>query len=255
MQLSRADRSEFKAFLAAAYRHPADVLGVDRSKPWRPEALRERFMQTFASMHKQGGDHKDMQNLVSAYLLLLLFHSQNLPQATRQVINNNTLNVKADNITLNTQAFNREREALERRMAELREWGSGMNDAVLELDRRYKDQKKKTEALKEQLTTLAKEYDVAAKRSLCAPPYFDALHEFILSRCIQGEDERVSSEDFHHAFAVFLASPAHRGTAHPCQRDLRSLMEKLKFEYTQVYVNGRNARGFRGLGLRCESDE
>ena len=32
-------------------------------------------------------------------------------------------------------------------------------------------------------------------------------------------------------------------------KDLRALLEHLGFEYGQVYVNGGNARGFRGLCL------
>ena len=59
---------------------------------------------------------------------------------------------------------------------------------------------------------------------------------------------KVGSAELHTAFVSCMA--ADRLAVHPpSQQDLRALLERLGFEYGQVYLNGGNTRGFRGLGL------
>lgn len=82
--------------------------------------------------------------------------------------------------------------------------------------------------------------------SQTAVEYFDAVLQFLGSQCIQGADTRVSSSELHEAFVRYIGGS---GVQVPSQRDLRALLEHLGFEYGQVYVNGSNARGFRGLCL------
>ena len=90
---------------------------------------------------------------------------------------------------------------------------------------------------------------VLRERAKFAPPWFDQLTAFRNTRCVRGPDERVSSAEVHDAFARFLAASS-RGPEPPTQRELRQVLEEnLNFEYTQVYINGGNARGFKGLGL------
>ena len=91
---------------------------------------------------------------------------------------------------------------------------------------------------------------VLRERAKFAPPWFDQLTAFLNMHCVRGPDVRVSSAEMHEAFARFLGESPHQGPEPPTQRELRQALEEhLNFEYTQVYINGGNARGFKGLGL------
>ncbi len=254
LQLSRSDiHDSFQTYMARAqYTHPADVLGLDRMSSHTPQAIAGKFRQVFGLKQNEQCSPQDLQNLCSAYLLMVLYQVHKTPQASQQVINN-TLNVRADNINI-TQMYEKERMAMEHRHIQLQEWGKCLEISMLELEAKYGGEMKNSTALKEQLSTLALHYDIMAKRALCAPPFFDALHDFRITGCVQGEDERVSSEDFHQTFTAHLTAN-HPNIERPSQRDLTALMKRLGFNNEQVYVHGGNARGFHGLGLRSESTE
>ena len=86
-------------------------------------------------------------------------------------------------------------------------------------------------------------------RARCAPPYIDALAQFLESNCVENEDQRVGCAELHTAFTAFLSETC-KDAEHPSQRDLRAVLEALGYEYGQVYIRSANTRGFRGLGLR-----
>jgi hypothetical protein len=127
-----------------------------------------------------------------------------------------------------------------------------MQSNMLELEDKWREEQNKTAQLRQQLSMMEAKHDLLAKRALCAPPYFDALHWFIVNRCVQHPDERVSSEDFHKAFVSHMMVN-HPSTERPNQRDITALMKRLGLNNEQVYVHGGNARGFKGIGLRLSS--
>ena len=65
-----------------------------------------------------------------------------------------------------------------------------------------------------------------------------------------GPDQRVGSAELHEAFVAFLAqSPDTSCQQAPSHRELRSLLEtQLGLHYCQLYIDGANCRGFKGLG-------
>jgi flagellin-specific chaperone FliS len=203
-------------------------------------------MQMFHTKQMGGCGHEELQNLCSSYLILMLFEgAQKVQHASKQIIHNTQYNVHAENINI---TFQKQREALEQRTLQLQEWGDEMQTNMLELENKWHAEQNMTAQLKQQLSTIEAEHDLLAKRAICAPPYFDALHWFIVEKCVQHPDERVSSEEFHKAF------DSHIMVNHPCmerpnQRDLTAMMKRLGLNNEQVYVHGGNARGFKGLGL------
>ncbi len=102
------------------------------------------------------------------------------------------------------------------------------------------------EHMNSQLAAMSARLRTMESRARCAPPYFDALTQFLDSECARGADRRVSSASLHAAFVDFMAD-AHSEA--PSQTDLRALLETLGFEYGQVNIDGGNARGFRGISL------
>ena len=104
------------------------------------------------------------------------------------------------------------------------------------------------ELLQSELQALSAHLRSVEERAQCAPPYFDALQSFMRSNCIQGDDMKVGSAELHTAFVSCMAADR-LVIQPPSQQDLRALLERLGFDYGQVYLNGGNTRGFRGLGL------
>ena len=103
------------------------------------------------------------------------------------------------------------------------------------------------ELLRSELQALSTHLSSVEERAQFAPPYFDALLSFMRSHCIQGR-MKFGSAELHTAFVSCMA--ANRlAIQPPSQQDLRALLERLGFDYGQVYLNGGNTRGFRGLGL------
>jgi hypothetical protein len=86
-------------------------------------------------------------------------------------------------------------------------------------------------------------------RARCAPPCFNVLIDFLRTRCLLGEEHRVSSAELHDAFTAFMVRHAQQ-TDSLSQSELRSCMEKLGFAYAQAYYKGTNQRCLKGVQLR-----
>ncbi len=63
----------------------------------------------------------------------------------------------------------------------------------------------------------------------------------------------MGSAELHEAFVEYLARH-HRDVAAPPQKALRELMENQGYQYEQLYINGANKRGFKGIGLLASRD-
>lgn len=88
----------------------------------------------------------------------------------------------------------------------------------------------------------------------CAPTWFLQFMEFTATKCSRGASLRVGSAELHEAFVDYLARH-HRDVAAPPHKALRELMENQGYLYEQLYINGANTRGFKGIGLSRDRTE
>jgi hypothetical protein len=196
----------------------------------------------------EGCGSEELQSICSSFLILMLLEAQRVQKATtsnHQVVHNTQYNVHTDSISI---TFQKEKEAFQQHNSQLQEWGNHLQSNLFELESQLHAEQKIAAHLKRQLSKMEEECQLMAKRAICAPPYFDSLHEFIMHKCVQHSDERVSSEDFHRAFTTHMIE-IHPSMERPNQRDLTAMMKRLGLNNEQVYVHGGNARGFKGLGL------
>jgi hypothetical protein len=235
--------------MATKYRNPMDVLGLDKSSPMSTQAIADWFRQRFHSKQMEDCAPEELQNICSSFLILMLLEARRDQKATtslnHQVIHNTQYNVHTDNINI---TFQKEKEAFEQHKLQLLEWGNHLQSNLFELESQLHSEQNMAANLKKQLSKMEEECHLMAKRAICAPQYFDSLHEFITKNCVQHPDERVSSEDFHRAFTTHMTA-IHSNMERPNQRDLTAVMKRLGLNNEQVYVHGGNARGFKGLGL------
>ena len=87
----------------------------------------------------------------------------------------------------------------------------------------------------------------------CAPTWFLQFMEFTATKCSRGASLRVGSAELHEAFVEYLAR--HHRVAAPSHKALRELMENQGYLYEQLYINGANKRGFKGIGLSRDRTE
>jgi hypothetical protein len=191
--------------------------------------------------------HKDLQLLCAAYIIRMLAlqktgsHCSHCKQAQN----------RAHTAEAACAIAAKEACRLKERAEKAESFASLLNQQLVQYKEAIMQLHSSKDALYEQLAA-------AQLRSKCAPVYFDLLVEFIKSRCVTGEEMRVSSADLHQAFEIFMQHAQHskpKGTIVPApkQRELRALMETLGFEYTQAYLHGANARCLRGIQLRVST--
>ena len=104
------------------------------------------------------------------------------------------------------------------------------------------------QASKRKIKELEGRLRLAEVHACCAPSWSCALADFIQQKCVQGEEKRVGSTELHEAFLEFLRSRYPQDEA-PAHKAFRELLEHLGYNYDQVYVDGTNKRGFRGISL------
>ena len=114
---------------------------------------------------------------------------------------------------------------------ELRQWGQGVRAA-----------------LQRRIDELERSLEETEQAASCAPLWFKSFKEFEITKCSKAEHLRVGSADLHDAFVEFL-SRHHRDVVAPPHKEFRELMEKMGYEYEQLYIGGTNKRGFKGIGL------
>ncbi len=102
-------------------------------------------------------------------------------------------------------------------------------------------------ALKNALQKLESKLSSMQEVARCAPPYAQSVLCFLHLHCTQRPDLSVSTAKLYGAYLAFFQ--AHSSGKPPQQKDFRALLEHLGFVYDQLYLNGANARGFRGLSL------
>jgi hypothetical protein len=209
------------------------------------DLVKKRFETLFWSQQREGADERDLQLIAYAYLIMLLAAKARSMTVTVQaaqsntfnIVNQNTLQLHRELVQINNA---REAQAVRADQAELELHAARVENARLQATLREQQ-----EAAVRREARLA----VLRERAKFAPPWFDQLTAFLNTQCVRGPDERVTSAEMHEGFARFLAASP-QGPEPPTQRELRQALEEhLNFEYTQVYINGGNARGFKGLGL------
>ncbi len=249
--------TSFQFYMSAKYVPPVTVLGFGEN--YASLSLPEvsaHFQTCFSEKQRDGCNDEVLQILCHCYILVLMHKiilSYQMAQlSNQQHIVNNTVNVSADTIHISHQ-FEKQRKEMAQQTYLLQQWGSRLQADLCEVEGKLQQERKTSLAFQRQLSDLGREHKLMATRALCAPPFFDALHQFIESECVQHEDERVSNEDFYNAFSVFR-SKFHPNLEPPGQRDLTALMKRLGMENDQVYFNGRNTRGFKGISLRMKGN-
>ena len=242
---STASPMPFQAFVASSLTPPGRILGLASGEERDLDLIRERFNTLFWNKQLEGAAENELLVISYAYLIMLLAAKARSMTVTVQAAQSNTFNiVNQNNLQLHRELVQinnaREAQTVRADQAELE-----LNEARVENARLQVAWREQQEAAARREARLA----VLRERAKFAPPWFDQLTAFLNTRCVRGPDERVSSAEVHDAFARFLAASP-RGPEPPTQRELRQVLEEnLNCFYTQVFVNGSNARGFKGLGL------
>ena len=208
---------DFKTYMENGYMHPCRVLGLPAENPYDRELIKQHFFQLFNAKTHQGAADWELQIICSAFFMPMTpsIPAPNKPPAVDRTVERRASHAEA---------------------------------ACAELQSSLIQSERAVELLRSELQTLTAHLSKVEKRAQCAPPSFDAWLSFMRSNCIQGDDMKVGSAELHTAFVSCMA--ANRLSIQPpSQQDLRILLERLGFDYGQLYLNGGNTRGFRGLGL------
>ena len=242
---SPASPIPFQAFVASRLAPPGRILGLGRGEELDLALVKKRFETLFWQKQMEGAEERELQLIAYAYLVMLLAAKarnmtvtvQAAQSNTFNIVNQNTLQLHRELVQINNA---REAQAVRADQAELELHAARVENARLQATLREQQ-----EAAARREARLA----VLRERAKFAPPWFDQLAAFLNTHCVRGPDKRVSSAEMHEGFVRFL-SQCPQGPEPPTQRELRQALEEhSNFEYTQVYINGGNARGFRGLGL------
>ena len=242
---SPASPVPFQAFATSRLTPPGRILGLARGEERDLGLVKKRFDNLFWNKQMEGADERELQLIAYAYLVMLLADKARSMTVTVQAAQSNTFNiVTQNNLQLHRELVQinnaREAQAVRAEQAELELHAARIENARLQ--RTLQEQQEFAARREARLAVLR-------ERSKLAPAWADQLGIFLNTRCVRRPDERVSSAEMHDAFVRFLAESP-QGPEPPTQRELRQALEEhLGFEYSQVYINGGNARGFRGLGL------
>ena len=102
-------------------------------------------------------------------------------------------------------------------------------------------------ASQRRIEELERSLKYAEQAASCAPLWFRQFKAFEVAKCSRGDNMRVGSTDLHNAFVAYLAQN-HRDVAAPPHKAFRELVER-EYEYEQLFIDGTNKRGFRGISL------
>ena len=212
--------------------HPSEGILLDS------HTLQEALISRVVRAQQVGASLLEIQGLQHAYLAVLnatafLLRDRQYHEA-RNARPIETSMIASEDVKRFIKHLEKDRNAFADHAGNMEHWGSFvMNDL-----KSSKSKIMELEGLLEQTKEQAR----------CAPAWFGAWLEFVRLRCVQGDDKRVGSMELHEAFIEFMRSHHPQGEA-PTHKPFRELLEHLGYEYDQIYVNGSNKRGFRGVTL------
>jgi hypothetical protein len=181
----------------------------------------------------------EIQGLHHAYLAVLnatalLIRDHQYHQLKQQQAPQETATVAREDVRRVVKQLEKDRSAFADQAARMESWGAFLQDDL--------------QASKSRIKELEGRLRQAENQARCAPSWFGAYDEFVEQRCIVGEEQRVGSTDLHDSFLEFLRDSRHP-EGEPTHKAFRELLQHLGYEYDQVYVDGINKRGFRGISL------
>ena len=232
----------------AVYQDPWSLLGLPRpSDGILPDlhTLKANFFSKVKEAQDAEAGAMEIRSLHHAYLAVLnatalLLREQQYQQLKLVPPPLQTTTIASEDVQRVIKHLEKDRNAFADQSARMEQWGS-----FLESD---------LHASRRRIEELEGSLRLAEEHARCAPPWFGGWVDFSKERCIQGDDKRVGSTELHEAFVAYLMahSPVVGGRQGevPTHKMFRELLEHLGHEYDQVYVNGTNKRGFRGIALK-----
>ena len=230
----------------AVYQDPWSLLGLPRPSDGfllDMHTLKVNFSSKVKEAQDAGAGTMEIQSLYHAYLAVLnatalLLRDQQYRQLKLMSLSSQTTTIASEDVQRVIKHLEKDRNAFADQSARMEQWGS-----FLESD---------LHASRRRIQELEGSLRLAEEHARCAPPWFRAWVEFSKDQCIQGDDKRVGSAELHEAFVTFLMarSLGERQGEVPTHKMFRELLEHLGYIYDQVYVNGTNKRGFRGIALK-----
>ena len=223
--------------------HPATGIHVDLS------AAKQRFEMLYRGARNAGASIVDLQGLYHAYLAVLFSSAFLKARDTRSV--QAVVQASNEDVQSIIRQLEKDRNSFADHAARMEHWGQFLKGdlevakkRVQELDRELSSAIKRASKAEE----LERQLGTAAVHARLVPPWFGVLSEFVESRCIQGDNERVAGSELHQAFLDFLVSRDPEVPAPP-HKEFKEILVRLGFHYCQLYVSGDNKRGFKGIGL------
>ena len=241
------------------YQDPWSLLGLSQpSGGILPDlhTLKAKFFSKVKEAQDVGAGITAFQSLYHAYLAVLnatafLLRDQQYQQLKLMRLPLQTNTIASEDVQRVIKHLEKERNAFADQSARMEQWGSFLKSDL--------------HASKRRIEELEGSLGLAEEHARCAPPWFGAWVDFLKQRCIQGNDKRVGSAELHEAFVAYLMAQSsksplvalvggHQGNdlqgEVPTHKMFRELLEHLNYEYDQIYINGTNKRGFRGIALK-----
>ena len=187
-----------------------------------------------ASISEIQGLHHAYLAVLNATALLIRDHQYRQLKQQQQQAPQETATVAREDVRRVVKQLEKDRSAFADQAARMESWGAFLQDDL--------------QASKSRIKELEGRLRQAENQARCAPSWFGAYDEFVEQRCIVGEEQRVGSTDLHDSFLEFLRDSRHP-EGEPTHKAFRELLQHLGYEYDQVYVDGTNKRGFRGISL------
>jgi hypothetical protein len=258
-----ADMADMAWLIQHYYQNPAELLDLKQADVSTADIKAQMLKKCNALLFHAGrgqasgsgrpgsGAHadenlrKDLQILMSAYFLLIMqrfCRKQTCSQASAgPQVQLNVCNVSLEQ----THILNQQNLIL----ATLEKRAIDAEMACTTLHRELAEAEDNIRHLNAQVASLETERNSVQILAKCAPVWFSAFVSFLNTECKQGPDLRVGSAQLHDTFCRFMSQHA-KTVKPPTQRELTAQLVRLGFEYAQVYINGGNARGFRGFTVR-----
>lgn len=221
-----------------SYSDPWALLGIPHpSSGVLPDqyTLHDSFQAKIFEAQAKRASQAEIQALHFAYMAVLnhtalrlsrQLQLRQLPQATTMIDSADVKRV--------VQHLERDRDTFSKEAARMESWSSILSGNL--------------QASESKIKELEGRLRQAEGHARCAPSWSGALADFVHEKCVQGDSMKVGSAELHEAFLEFMRS-SHPQIEAPVHKAFRELLEHLGYEYDQVYIEGTNKRGFRGISL------
>ena len=223
-----------------------------------PNLFIRLYEQALSHAHQRGADSHEIRALVHAKQACIFYHSFRKMAAKLDAIDSmpttgGATSVARDDVQRVLQQLKDTQDALESQSAQFEKQNEAQasyyRQQQEDLNSWGRDLRAEAQRRIAELTQRLVEAEEAAS---CAPAWFRQLKTFETERCSKGDTCRVASTDLHEAFVDYLERH-HREIAAPSHKEFRELMENQGYQYDQLYIDGTNKRGFRGIGLKRQA--